>query len=82
MGNNLRPYTDTLLEIVGLTTTDVECFIRKCFQHSEHLAETLIAKMRLEDLYELTRNPLNTLLLCDIFEDLNGVCQTAEEGYI
>ena len=75
VGSNIRPHTDTLLEIVGFTRTDAECFIGKYFQQSDnqHLAETLIAKVRFSYLYELTRNPLNTLLLCVIFEDLNGV---------
>ena len=74
-GSNIRPYTDTLLEIVGFTTTDAECFIRRYFQQSDtqHLAVTLIRKLQFNKLYELTRNPLNTLLLCVIFEDLNGV---------
>ncbi|XP_015769559.1 PREDICTED: protein NLRC3-like [Acropora digitifera] len=72
VGSNIKPFTDTLLEIVGFTTTDAECFIRKYFRQSEHLAETLIAKVRFKNLKELTRNPLNTLLLCVIFEDLNG----------
>ena len=74
VGSNIRPYTDTLLEIVGFTTTDAECFITKYFQQSDnqHLAEALIAKLGSENLYELTRNPLNTLLLCVIFEDLSG----------
>ena len=73
--SNIRPYTDTLLEIVGFTTTDAECFIRRYFHQSdnEHLAATLIAKLKSDNLYELTRNPLNNLLLCVIFEDLNGV---------
>ena len=73
--SNIRPYTDTLLEIVGFTRNDAECFIRKYFQqsHNQHLAETLVAKLQLENLNELTRKPLNTLLLCVIFEDLNGV---------
>ena len=74
-GSNIRPYTDTLLEIVGFTTADAKCFIRMYFQQSDnqHLAWTLIAKLGSENLYELTRNPLNTLLLCVIFEDLNGI---------
>ena len=74
-GSNIRPYIDTLLEIVGFTITDAECFIRRYFQKSDnqHLAATLIAKLESYDLYELTTNPLNTLLLCVIFEDLNGV---------
>ena len=74
-GSNIVPHTDTLLEIVGFTTTDAECFIRRYFQQSDnqHLAATLIAKLESDNLYELTRNPLNTLLLCVIFEDLKGV---------
>ncbi|XP_074620927.1 uncharacterized protein LOC141879544 [Acropora palmata] len=70
-GSKVRPYADTLLEIVGFTMTDAECYIRKYFQHAEHLAEALISKVKFDnDLKELTHNPLNTLLLCVIFEDL------------
>ena len=74
-GSNIVPHTDTLLEILGFTTADAVCFIRRYFQQSDnqHLAATLIAKLGSHNLYELTRNPLNTLLLCVIFEDLNGV---------
>ena len=69
----MRPHTDTVLEILGFTSTDVECYIRKYFQLEEHLAKELISKVQFdEDLGELTRNPLNTLLLCVIFEDLKG----------
>ena len=83
-GSKVRPYTDTLLEIVGFTTTDAECYIRKYFQqlkehaeNAEHLAEELISKIRFDmQLKELTQNPLNTLLLCVIFEDLEGVLPT------
>ena len=83
-GKKVRPYTDTFLEIVGFTTTDAERYIRKYFQqlkghaeNAEHLAEVLISRVRLDrELRELTRNPLNTLLLCVIFEDLEGVLPT------
>ena len=44
-GRKVRPYTDTLLEIVGFTSADAKCFIRKYFQHAEHLAEKLISKV-------------------------------------
>ena len=70
----MRRYTDTLLEIVGFTLTDAESYIRKYFQHRGHLAEKLISKLIVDqDLRELTQNPLYTLLLCVIFEDLEGV---------
>ncbi|XP_074619912.1 uncharacterized protein LOC141878778 isoform X2 [Acropora palmata] len=73
-GKIVRPYTDTLLEIVGFTTTDAERYIRKYFRHGEPLAEELISKLiEDKDLRGLTQNPLNTLLLCVIFEDLEGV---------
>ncbi|XP_067039601.1 NLR family CARD domain-containing protein 3-like isoform X2 [Acropora muricata] len=76
-GRKVRPYTDTLLEIVGFTTTDAECYIRKYFQHAEQLAEGLISKVYCdEDLMELTQNPLHALLLCVIFEDLEGTLPT------
>ncbi|XP_015780766.1 PREDICTED: protein NLRC3-like isoform X1 [Acropora digitifera] len=76
-GNKVRMYTDTLLKIVGFTTTDAECYIRKYFQDKEHLAEALISKVKFDrDLRELTQNPLNTLLLCVIFEDLKGILPT------
>ena len=73
-GSKVRPYTDTLLEIVGFTRTDAESYIRKYFQHGERLAEELISKVKFDkDLRELTQNPLNTLLLCVIFEDFKGI---------
>ena len=74
-GSRVRRYTDTLLEIVGFTRTDAESYIRKYFkQDKAHLAEKLISKFLFnQDLRELTQNPLNTLLLCVIFEDLEGV---------
>ena len=78
-GSKVRPYTDTLLEIVGFTKTDAKCYIRKYFKHAENLAEELISEVEFdedEDLGELTQNPLNTLLLCVIFEDLEGILPT------
>ena len=73
-GSKVRGYTDTLLEIVGFTRTDAERYIRKYFQQAKHLAEALISKVEFdEDLMELTKNPLNTLLLCVVFEDLKGI---------
>ena len=73
-GSKVRGYTDTLLEIVGFTTTDANCYIRKYFQQAEHLAKALISQVKFdEDLRELTKNPLNTLLLCVVFEDLKGI---------
>ena len=74
-GSRVRPYTDTLLEIVGFTRTDAEDYIIKYFgQDKAHLAQKLIMRLLFsKELRELTQNPLNTLLLCVIFEDLEGI---------
>ena len=82
-GNKVRMYTDTLLKIVGFTTTDAECYIRKYFQDKEHLAEALISKVKFDrDLRELTQNPLNTLLLCVIFEKFQGILPNRTQLYL
>ncbi|XP_068756018.1 protein NLRC3-like [Montipora capricornis] len=81
-GIKVRPYSDTLLEIVGFTGSDAECFIRKYFRHAVQMGEKLInvlwhpydADEHTEgNLNELTKNSLNTLLLCLLFEDFGGV---------
>ena len=78
-GRKVRPYSDTLLEILGFTRRDAECFIRKYFRHAEQMGENLIKVLwhpyddDKENFKELTQNPLNTLLLCVIFEDFDGV---------
>ena len=90
VGKKVRPYCDTLWEIVGFTKKDAESFIRKYFKGKEHLAEKLIKQLKLPEyddddddkhplatLRELTKNPLNTALLCCLFEDLEGVLPTS-----
>ena len=86
VGKKVRPYCDTLWEIVGFTNEDAESFIRKYFKGKEHLAEKLIKRLilpeystgdPLETLGELTKNPLNTALLCCLFEDFEGVLPTS-----
>ena len=77
VGKKARPYTDTLLEIVGFTRTDAKCYIRKYFQHAEHMAKELISTVEFDkDIRELIQNPLNTLLFCVVFEDLEGILPT------
>ena len=95
VGKKVTPYCDTLWEIVGFTDEDAESFIRKYFKGKEHLAEELIKRLLrskfsfvttgdpLETLGELTKNPLNTALLCCLFEDFEGVLPTSRtELYI
>ena len=89
-GRKVTPYIDTLLEIVGFTSDDAKCFIRKYFQHAEHLAEKLISEVYHDfdtvfdedeneyayadmDLKGLLKNPFNALVLCYIFERLEGI---------
>ncbi|XP_068753919.1 nucleotide-binding oligomerization domain-containing protein 2-like [Montipora capricornis] len=88
-GNKVRPYSDRLIEIVGFARSDAECFIRKYFRDAVQMAEKLIKILWHPDddddddddedrhikgpLEELTKNPLNTLLLCVLFEDFGGV---------
>ena len=85
-GKKVRLYCDTLWEIVGFSKEDAQSFIRKYFKGKEHLAEKLIKRLilpeystgdPLETLGELTKNPLNTALLCCLFEDFDGVLPTS-----
>ena len=85
VGKKVRPYCDTLWEIVGFSNEDTESFIRKYFKGKEHLAGKLIKRLKfpefdddpLETLGELTKNPLNAALLCCLFEDFEGVLPTS-----
>ena len=74
-GVKVRKYCDTLLEVEGFTDEDVETFVRNYFRVEPELAEQLIKHLyQYEyDLYEILTNPLNTALLCLVYEDLNGV---------
>ena len=88
-GRNARRYCDTLWEIVGFTEEDAESFVHKYFKNvnKEHLARELIKMLwpdvqlfqsgQAKDLRDLTKNPLNTSLLCVIWEDLKGVLPTS-----
>ena len=84
-GREVRRYCDTLWEIVGFTKEDAKSFIQKYFKniHKEDLARTLIEMVCplprsvnsgvTKDLEGLTKNPLNTTLLCVMWEDFEGV---------
>ena len=85
-GRNARRSCDTLWEIVGFTQENAESFIHKYFKNvnKDHLARKLIEMVwpddiwlfysgHANDLRDLTKNPLNTSLLCVIWEDLKGV---------
>ena len=73
-GVKVRKYCDTLLEVEGFTKEDVETFIRNYFRAKQNLAKQLIAHLSGDyKLHEILTNPLNTALLCLVYEDLKGV---------
>ena len=80
-GKEIRPYCDTLWEIVGFTKEDSQSFIRKYFQGKDHLADKLIQDHFNDwcdnpsgySLADLTKNPLNMTLICCLFEDSEAV---------
>ena len=85
-GKEIRPYCDTLWEIVGFAKEDSKSFVRKYFQDKDHLAEKLIQDHFNDwcdnpseySLAELTKNPLNMTLICCLFEDSEAVFHLKE----
>ncbi|XP_044162704.1 NLR family CARD domain-containing protein 3-like [Acropora millepora] len=72
VGVNVRECCHTLLEVEGFTKTDAKEFILRYFKE-KHLAEKLLDKLDSDrTLRDLTRNPLNTALLCLLCEDFGG----------
>ena len=72
VGVNVRECCHTLLEVEGFTKTDAKEFILRYFKE-EHLAEKLLNKLDSDmSLQDLARNPLNTALLCLLYEDFGG----------
>lgn len=75
-GMKVRRYCDTLFEIVGYTDEDADNYVTKYFANHEDpsLADKVIGRLKRDrQLRELTTNPLNTALLCLLFEDEKGV---------
>ena len=72
LGVKVRECCHTLLEVEGFTKTDAKKFILRYFKE-EHLAKKLLDKLKSDrTLRDLTRNPLNTALLCLLCEDFGG----------
>ena len=64
----------TLIEIEGFTLEDAFEFITKFFKGKEELVQGRLDKLENDSsLQEMTANPLNTVLLCLLCEDLQGV---------
>ena len=75
-GMKVRRHCDTLLEIVGYTSKDTNSYIRKYFANHDNpsLAKKMINNLQCNSqLRELTANPLNTALMCLVFEDAQGI---------
>ena len=74
-GMEVRKYCDKLLEIEGYSYKSIKSYINKYFGSNIDLAKKLRKKVRPKtenDLQTLVTNPLNTLLLCVVFEDNGG----------
>ena len=70
-GMKMRHYCDNLWEIVRFTIEDTKHFINKYFGNRKNLAKKLceeISHLR-PDLRQLISNPLNTALLCILWEN-------------
>ena len=74
VGITVRECCHTLLEIEGFTITDAKNFIQSYFRGKEKdFAEKLLDKLDSDEtLQDLTANPLNTALLCLLYEDFRG----------
>ena len=78
-GMEVRKYCDKLLEIEGYSYESIKSYINKYFGSNIDLAKKLLKKLRLKtenNLRTLATNPLNTLLLCVVFEDNDGSLPT------
>ena len=73
-GMEVRKYCDKLLEIKGYSYNSMMSYINKYFGSNIDLAKKLRKKVRPKtaNLRTLATNPLNTLLLCVVFEDNGG----------
>ena len=72
VGVKVRECCHTLLQVEGFTKTDAKKFIRR-YLKKQLLAKKLLDKLASDrTLRGLTRNPLNTALLCLLCEDSGG----------
>ena len=70
-GMKMRHYCDNLWEIVRFTIEDTKNFINKYFGNRKNLAKRLCEEIShsSSDLRQLMSNPLNTALLCILWEN-------------
>ena len=75
-GLKVRQHFDTLLEIEGYSENDIREYVTRYFQDNDDasFAEQLIENLKTDvKLQTLATNPLNTVLLCVVFEDYDGM---------
>ena len=73
-GMEMRECCDTFLEIEGYAEEDAREFILRYFKNDAHLAEKLLKKLEFDmNLRQRSEIPLNTVLLCLLCEDFNGI---------
>ena len=80
-GLKVRRLCDTLLEVVGFTEKDAEDYMMKYFKKKKEMAKNLMKKIREFDLRDITTSPLNTTLLCALFEDNGDLPSRESELY-
>ena len=80
-GLKVREFCDTLFEVVGFAPKDARDYMAKYFEGKEEMAKNLMEKIKENDLQELITNPLNTALLCAVFEDIGDLPSTRSELY-
>ena len=79
VGIKVRECCNTLLDMEGFTEEDARQFIYRYFKEDVNLAEKLLNKLEHDrSLRQLTESPLNTVLLCLLCEDSDGIF--AESG--
>ena len=72
-GIDCRTAFDSLLEIKGFTNTEMKEYVKKYFGKNTAAAQSLLKKIsKNRRIEELTVNPLNTMLLCIMFEHNKG----------
>ena len=81
MGEKVKRYCDSLLQIVGYTKNDAIRYIDRYFRNhgDPSLANTLKDKLGYNDhLLNLTSSPMNTSLLCLLCEERKGTFPTKQ----
>ena len=73
VGVNVEGCCHTVLEVEGFSKTDAKNFIQRYFGEEKDLAKKLLDKLDSDTaLQDLTANPLNTALICLVYEDFRG----------